>query len=263
MLTPRFVVTVRGIGEPMGRNMLTAFVERLGDGWTHVEVSYPAAYAFVNEQRNPHAPDYETTKRLGRAQVRIELAIIRAEHPGAIVVLVGYSAGGDIVDDVVVSGAMAEFPQLKCAVVVANPSNPGSNGQAHYGIAAPERGRQHVDSRVIQVNHPGDVICCCPPRSPLRVIAALTPRMQLADRTVWARDVLRKLGDPTVRGEIDEQLGAWWDPRNWGRYDRAAKDARGYLGLGVRSTHTIYNRRPIGGLSMLDHAADEVLRRVA
>ncbi|UVK58966.1 lysin B [Gordonia phage KappaFarmDelta] len=259
----RFVVTVRGIGEPMGRNMLTQFVDRLGDGWTHVEVPYPAAYAFINEQRNPHAPDYETTKRLGRAQVRIELAIIRAAHPGAIVVLAGYSAGGDIIDDVVVSGVMAEFPQVKCAVVVANPSNPGSNGLADHGIAAPERGRQHVDSRVIAVNHPADVICCCPPRSPLRVIATLTPRMQLADRTVWARDVLAKLGNPTVRAEIDRQLGAWWDPRNWGRYDRAAKDARGYLGLGVRSTHTIYNRRPLGGLSMLEHAADRVKKEVA
>lgn len=259
----RYVVTVRGIGEPVGSNMLTQFVARLGDGWTHVEVPYPAAYAFINEQRNPHAPDYETTKRLGRAQVRIELAIIRAEHPGAIVVLAGYSAGADIIDDVVVSGVMAEFPQVKRAVVVANPSNPGSNGLADYGIAAPERGRQHVDSRVIPVNHPADVICCCPPRSPLRVIATLTPRMQLADRTVWARDVLAKLGSPTVRAEINRQLGAWWDPRNWGRYDRAAKDARGYLGLGVRSTHAIYNRRPLGGLSMLEHAADRVKKEVA
>ncbi|AXH50492.1 lysin B [Gordonia phage Ruthy] len=254
------MVTVRGIGEPMGGNMLSQFVDRLGDGWTHIEVPYPAAYGFVNGQRNPHAPDYETTKRLGRANVRIELAIIAAEHPDAIVVLAGYSAGADIVDDLAVSGIMTEFPQVKRCVVVANPSNPGSNGLADYGIAAPERGRQHVDSRVIPVNHLGDVICCCPPRSPLRVIATLTPRMQLADRTVWARDVLRKLGDPTVRAEIDEQLGAWWDPRNWGRYDRAGRDARGYLALGVPSTHTIYNRRPPGGgLTMLEHAADLVL----
>ncbi|AFR48018.1 cutinase family protein [Gordonia sp. KTR9] len=256
---PCYVVTVRGIGEPMDGNMLSQFVERLGAGWTHVEVDYPAAYAFVNGQRNPLAPDYDTTKRLGRAQVRIELAIIRAEHPDATVVLAGYSAGADIVDDLAVSGIMSEFPQVKRCVAVANPSNPGSNGLADYGIAAPERGRQHVDSRVIPVNHPGDVICCCPPRSPLRVIATLTPRMQLADRSAWARDVLAKLGNPTVRAEIDRQLGAWWDPRNWGRYDRAAKDARGYLGLGVRSTHAIYNRRPLGGLSMLEHAADRVL----
>ncbi|QDM56373.1 endolysin [Gordonia phage Sidious] len=259
----RFVVTVRGIGEPMGRNMLSQFVGRLGAVWTHVEVPYPAAYGFVNGQRNPHAPDYETTKRLGRAQVRIELAIIAAEHPGAIVVLVGYSAGADIVDDLAVAGVMAEFPQVKRCVVVANPSNPGSNGLADYGIAAPERGRQHVDSRVIPVNHPGDVICCCPARSPLRVIATLTPRMQLADRSVWVRDVLHKLGDPTVRAEIDRQLGAWFDPRNWGRYDRAARDARGYLGVGMASTHVVYRRRPLGGLSMLEHAADEALRRVA
>ncbi|MCV4615506.1 hypothetical protein OFM04_36955, partial [Escherichia coli] len=77
---------------------------------------------------------------------------------------------------------------------------------ADYGIAAPERGRQHVDSRVLAVNHPADVICCCPPRSPLRVIATLTPRMQLADRSAWARDVLTKLGDPATRREIDSQL---------------------------------------------------------
>ncbi|QIN93617.1 lysin B [Gordonia phage DumpsterDude] len=257
--TPRYVVTVRGIGEPMGGNMLSQFVKRLGDGWRHVEVPYPAAYGFVNGQRNPLAPDYETTKQIGRAEVWVELSIIKAAHPDAVVVLAGYSAGGDIVDDLAVSGIMAEFRQVKRCVVVANPSNPGSNGLADYGIAAPERGRQHVDSRVIPVNHPGDVICCCPPRSPLRIIARLTPRMQLADRTVWARDVLRKLGDPVVRAEIDRQLGAWWDPRNWGRYDRAGRDARGYLALGVPSTHTIYNRRPNGGLSMLEHAADRVL----
>ncbi|MDJ0006528.1 cutinase family protein [Gordonia alkanivorans] len=258
----RFVVTVRGIGEPMNGNMLTQFVTRLGAGWTHVEVDYPAAYGFVNGQRNPLAPDYETTKRFGRANVRIELAIIAAEHPGAIVVLAGYSAGADIVDDLAVAGVMAEFPQVKRCVVVANPSNPGSNGLADYGIAAPERGRQHVDSRVIPVNHPGDVICCCQARSPLRVIATLTPRMQLADRSVWLRDVLRKLGDPGVRAEIDRQLGAWWDPRNWGRYDRAAKDAGGYLGVGMASTHVVYRRKPLGGLSMLEHAADRVLREI-
>ena len=262
MLTPRFVVTVRGIGEPVDQNMLTQFVTRLGAGWTHIEVPYPAAYGFVNGQRNPNAPDYETTKRLGRTQVRIELSIIRAEHPDAIVVLAGYSAGADIVDDLAVAGVMAEFPQVKRCVVVANPSNPGSNGLADYGIAAPERGRQHVDFRVIPVNDPGDVICCCPARSPLRVIATLTPRMQLADRSVWVRDVLRKLGDPGVRAEINRQLGAWWDPRNWGRYDRAAKDAGGYLGVGMASTHVVYRRKPLGGLSMLEHAADRVLREI-
>lgn len=256
----RFVVTVRGIGEPLDGNMLSQFVKRLGAGWTHVEVDYPAAYGFVNGERNPNAPDYETTKRLGRTQVRIELAIIAAEHPDAIVVLAGYSAGADIVDDLAVAGVVAEFPQVKRCVVVANPSNPGSNGLVDYGIAAPERGRQHVDYRVIPVNHPGDVICCCPPRSPLRVIATLTPRMQLADRSVWLRDVLRKLGDPAVRAEINDQLGPPWDPRNWGRYDRAGRDARGYLALGVPSTHTVYNRRPQGGgPTMLEHAADRVL----
>ncbi|WNM74288.1 lysin B [Gordonia phage Thimann] len=259
----RYVVTVRGIGEPMGRNMLSQFVARLGEGWWHVEVPYPAAYGFVNGQRNPTAPDYEATKRIGRAQVRAELAIIADTDPGAVVVLAGYSAGADIVDDLAASTLMAEFPQVKLAVVVANPSNPGSNGLAGYGIAAPERGRQFVDSRVLAVNHPADVICCCPPRSPLRVIATLTPRMQLADRSAWARDVLAKLGDPATRAEIDSQLGAWWDPRNWGRYDRAGRDARGYLGLGMPSTHTVYNRRPVGGgATMLERAADEVLGRI-
>ncbi|MCR8897316.1 cutinase family protein [Gordonia sp. GONU] len=262
-MSARYVVTVRGIGEPMGRNMLSQFVDRLGEGWWHVEVPYPAAYGFINGQRNPTAPDYETTKRIGRAQVRVELAIIANDDPGAVVVLVGYSAGADVVDDLASSGVMAEFPQVKLAVVVANPSNPGSNGLADYGIAAPARGRQYVDSRVLAVNHPADVICCCAPRSPLRVIATLTPRMQLADRTVWARDVLVKLGDPATRREIDSQLGGWWDPRNWGRYDRAGRDARGYLGLGMPSTHTVYNRRPIGGgATMLERAAAEVLRRV-
>lgn len=259
----RYVVTVRGIGEPMEANMLSQFVARLGESWWHVEVPYPAAYGFVNGQANPAAPDYETTKRIGRERVRVELAIIVNIDPDATVVLAGYSAGADIVDDLASSGIMAEFPQVKLSVVVANPSNPGSNGLADYGIAAWERGRQFVASRVIAVNHPADVICCCPPRSPLRVIAMLTPRMQLADRTVWARDVLAKLGDPATRREIDSQLGAWWDPRNWGRYDRAGRDARGYLGLGMPSTHTVYNRRLAGGgPTMVERAADEVLRKV-
>lgn len=262
----RYVVTVRGIGEAAGgspRPLLTGFVERLGPGWTHIEVPYPASYGFVNEARNPAAPGYETTKRIGREQTEMEISAIVTRDPRALIVLAGYSAGADIVDDLMVSGLANRWRQVKCAVVVANPSNPGVTGLADYGIAAPERGRQHVDSRVIPVNHPADVICCCPPRSPLRVIAKLTPRMQLADPSVWARDVLAKLGDPQVRREIDRLLGPPWWPQNWGRYQRAIQDAGGYLGR--PSTHiTPYTTRPRAStLSMLEHAADEVLRRLA
>lgn len=115
---PRYVVTVRGIGEPMQANMLSQFVSRLGEGWRrHVEVAYPAAYGFVNGQGNPGAPNYEATKRLGRAQVQADLAIIAITDPAAIVVLAGYSAGADIVDDLASSGIMAVFPQVKTAGV--------------------------------------------------------------------------------------------------------------------------------------------------
>lgn len=231
------VLTARGIGEPLVGNMLDGLVARLPRDWERHEVVYPAEYGFVNGTSNPWAQDFASTKLAGVAALTALVAEILAVDPDARFVILGYSAGAQVAGDFVAS--RPGVPVAACALV-ADPSNPGT--RKLYGVAG-----SRLVPYAIEVARPDDVICCCPDSSPIRVIARLTERMQLADISVWGRDVWVKLSDPKVRSQIEAELGPWWMPSAWGRYEKAAAEARRYLGvpaIGSRpaeiSTHVQY-----------------------
>ncbi|QPO17122.1 lysin B [Gordonia phage Lilbeanie] len=246
-----WIVTLRGIGEFYAENMCSALVRAFPSDWLHVEVDHPAEYGFVNGSRNPFAKSYEETKADGLLRTEEAVRGIIERDPGARIVIAGYSAGANIAGDFVAQHA-AEFPNIVYCILVADPLAPGT--PKVYGIA----GRRPVPGvPTAWISRADDVICCCPANSPLRVIARLTRRMQLADRTVWAHDVYEQLLNPKTRALIAKELGPWWLPTEWGRYDQAKAQARRYIGGGPArpSTHVLY-------AEAFPAAATEALRRI-
>ncbi|QGJ95828.1 lysin B [Gordonia phage EMoore] len=226
-----YLLTFRGIDERLTGNMLDRLAYPLPTGWMRVEVPWTASYG----RTSSYARSLEQGMALGEQTIRE----IKAAEPWAKIILAGYSGGAAL------AGNLAnKLPSLIDGVVlVADPNYPGTGGD--FGIA----GARRVNAVPVRyVVNPGDIICCCPALSPLRILATLSPRMALGERSAWAADVRQKLADRKTRLEMAEQIGPWWLPATWARYDRAKVGVDGYLS--GREHQAAYTRAAPGGSLM-------------
>lgn len=236
------VLTFRGIGEKLTGNMLDGFARRLPASWVRHEVPWAASYGPVPD---PFGISYDRALAAGMTLGETRERAIRAQDPQARIVLAGYSGGAAL------AGNLANRLRglVDAVVLVADPNYPGAGGD--YGIAG---ARTVLGAPCLYVVNPADVICCCPRVSPLRIIATLTPLAGLGADDAWrgTQDVLRKLADPRVRASMAEQIGPWWAPATWSRYERARVDADGYLS---GREHVGAYLRVTSGETMLTRAA--------
>lgn len=237
-----YVVTFRGIGERLVGNLLDGYVAALPADWVRIEVAWAASYGPVPD---PFGISYDRSLASGEAVGIAKLRAIRAQDPDATIIVAGYSGGAALAGNI--SRKIRSEIGIDLVVLVADPNNPHGTD---YGIA----GARPVPGRTLWVSNARDVICSCPRLSPLRIIATLTPLMGLGVDDAWrgTQDVARKLADPRVRASMAEQIGPWWSPVAWARYERARVDADGYLSQ--REHVQAYTRRTAAG-SMLTQAA--------
>lgn len=223
------VITVCGIGESTsGWNMLDYLVAKLPTSWRHVEVPWAASYAFVNPHRDPLGGSFDASLADGYRMLEIALW----QHRDDDVVLAGYSGGAAVVGNLL---ARKRFDQVRAVVLVADPMAPAARGLPH-GIAG-NRPITHYQP-IRWVSNPRDVICACPPDSPLRTIADQSAAMSLGDPAGWTLDLLDRVRTnrwQAIRTNLLDVVGAWR------RYSCALDDVAGYLGLGRQSEHSIYS----------------------
>lgn len=248
------LIACRGIGERMQGNMLSQFVRQFPQ-WDHVELPWAASYGPVNAQGDPLGWSYAESVGDGMRLTETEVAELVAADPGARIVLVGYSGGAALVGNWAASRWL-HYPQVKAVVLVADPQAPGGS---RWGVA----GRRPITANgyLAWVTNPKDVICSCPSDSPIRTIADQSAAMSLGDPRAWTLDLIDRLN----RGRWQAIKSNPWDVvRIVARYQRAVDDVAGYLGVGRRSEHTLYNHdRPYpNGNTWLQQAAAELRRRV-
>lgn len=236
-----YVLAFRGIGEPIeGPQLLDQYLNALPVGWQRVRVPWLAEYGPVP---NPLGVSYSRSLAQGIILGRRLIGEIRHRDPEARIVLVGYSGGAALAGNLANQHAGA----IAACVLVADPNDPRG------GIAG---ARPVTGVPVVWVANPADVICRCPDPSPLRILARLTPLMGLGARDAWqgANDVIRQLGDRRTREELADEIGPWWLPTTWGRYDAAIRGAHGYLS--GREHADAYRRRAADGSSLLTRVAE-------
>ncbi|SRR6266702_2552562 len=99
------------------------------------------------------------------------------------VVLVGYSGGAHLA-----SLAAVGLTNLAAIVLFSNPSRAsGDSLSPYFGITG-----QHSEFPEVpffDTANPGDVICCCPPNSPLRDFADLSGHFSLVDPISWGQEM--------------------------------------------------------------------------
>ncbi|QOC56048.1 lysin B [Gordonia phage Clown] len=227
------LITVCGIGETPGSDMLGG-LRRVLPEFEHVLINWKASYGPVNPQRNPWGASFMASMADGIAKVRAAL------DTGGPAVLAGYSGGAGVAGHVAAHG----HPNLIAVGMVADPFAPGS------GIAG-SRPVTAVPAR--WESNPRDVICCCPDDSPLRTIADVSPAFSLADPAMWTHHLVTQMRKGAIAAPIRNPLHPLYEVR---RFQRAAEDAAGYLGLDVRTLkfsgslcqHTAYSwHRPYRG----------------
>ena len=86
------LVTARGVGEKMGRNMLSQLVSGL-PAWEHVELPWGASYGFVNAQRRWDGASFEKSLAEGQRMLTDTIDRRLAVDPSPRFVLAGYSGG--------------------------------------------------------------------------------------------------------------------------------------------------------------------------
>lgn len=244
------IITCRGISEPMRNNMLDGLVRALPDDWGRWEVPYSAKYGPANEDHDLLGESFDAA--MAGLYELLDRAIRNADDK---VVLAGYSAGAAGLGNLL--ARMPRYDNVICVILVADPFQPG--GSVH-GIAG---SRQVPFYPVRWVSNPRDVICCCPADSPLRDFADITAAMSFGDVPGWGADLLDRLARDRW------QHGAWLpNPiMEWRRWDRAIKDAAGYLGAGQVCQHTVYIWAGVGTSvagrpTWLDEAASWVVRQL-
>lgn len=242
------IITVRGIGESLipHPNMLDRFCQHF-PGVERYDLPWSAVYGPVGG--NVLGESFSSAVERGEALLIDE---IRKEP----CIVVGYSGGAEVAGNV--ANRFHDHPNLRFVGLVADPSAPpnlaGDFGIRGYGdrwnlvhVAMPLRGN------VRWVSNPDDVICCCPPDSPLRAIAETSEGFSLGDPKMWTDDLLKDLRRGTL----------WrWIFGDYRRYERAYRDACGYLGrdpinpqrLG-RCAHTDY----WAGIDQLARTAKEFI----
>lgn len=217
MTYPTYVFTFRGIGESIKGNLIDALP--LPAGAQRVEVEWAASYGPAPDLFGiSYAAALAAGMALGEAKVR---EVLRRQ-PFARIVLVGYSGGAALAGDL----AAKLGPSLVDAVVlIADPNDPGAGGD--YGIVKARR----TGVPTYWVRNPNDAICSTPRYNPLRIIARVTPYVALSLQAWGAAgaDVWRQLGDRQTRADMAAEIGPWWSPVTWQRYERAYVLADGYL----------------------------------
>ena len=216
------LITARGIGEGMGRNMLSQLVANL-PGWEHVELPWGASYGFVNP------------------------------------VVAGYSGGAALVHRWL-ADCWGSYPEVKGAVLVADPHAPLTNGL--FGVAGLRP--MKTFGPVLWVSNPRDMICCCLPDSPIRTIGDQTAMMSFCDPAAWGLDLLDRVKNNRWQQIRANPLDIIGTVR---RYGRAVDDVCGYLGVdphtlkfsGSLCQHTVYSwQRPTEGDTWIQNAAKRI-----
>ncbi|WP_027500824.1 hypothetical protein [Rhodococcus sp. UNC363MFTsu5.1] len=248
------VLCCRGIGEPLQNTMLSGVTRRLDPARFRArEVPWLAEYG---PAPRPGGAAFEASLSRGKALL---LNMINDDpYP---VVLLGYSGGAALAGHVGAEIGRGLHPGLDVRGVglVSDPfRSPLNGGPADsMGVA----GARPVLARfpVWQVADPADVICCCPPDSPLRTFADQTAAFSLVDPGAWGMDLL----DRARRTRWQPSGGfVWQDPlAPFRRAAQAVRDAEGYL---FRGDHTGYGvrRAPGSHLTYLDQLADNIMRSV-
>jgi len=224
------VIAARGVSEQYGSNMLSEVTKRLDKAWFDVkELQYSAGYAPVGES-------FGVSQEVGRRNL---LHMIDADpNP---VVLLGFSAGAQVVGDVAQEIALGMHPKLEVLGVglLADPSR--AQGQ----IEGPDRGGYGIKgSRPIPTNAfpvwsfsaPGDPISELPVGNPLR---------SFADWSEWfgSPDHVRRLAD---RARAN-QWQRWWSPANVRTWGGAMVWLNNYLTGG---RHIAYARERMQGSTL-------------
>jgi hypothetical protein len=181
------VFTVPGTGEQSGSvhnvlNWVTLSLDpkryRLGG-----DLAYPGSIGPANPSANPFGPAEQQSRDAGVAAIA---AAVRACP--ARVVLGGYSLGAQVISDFLELKAAGQFDDcdIEGVFLLANPSRALDEGidpdLPGWGING-EHKPWPRDIPVVTGANPADVITCCPPNSPLRVIAQGVDELAAADFT--------------------------------------------------------------------------------
>lgn len=222
------LITVRGIGEPLEGNMLDHFAREFPH-WERHELAWDATYGPVGGKLTGDSFNFAVQM----AGIELIATIGASSEP---CVLVGYSAGAEIVGNYVYRVGQ---PQVKAAVLVADPSAARNEYLGRSGIRGARNGTPHCPT--LRIVNADDPICSCPEDSPLRAIAEATPAFSLGDPAAFTFDMARKLQPSNWRN--------WWrwlggDPT---KYRLAYEQACGYMGVNpvdptrvARNSHTDY-----------------------
>lgn len=192
-------ISCRGTGEALGGpdNML-AYLNRLLDPSkviVGVDVPYPASVGPANSAGNPLGPSEE-----GSIQDGLSLVAEAIRATPNLVLLEGYSLGAELVSRFLEAQAQGQYAdcQLAGAVLIANPCrapgesvDAGSSGEGINGAHGPwPKGLP-----IWTAANPLDGITSCPPRSPLRDIAAGMSAFSFASLGGWTIDLAHRLID--------------------------------------------------------------------
>ncbi|USH45040.1 lysin B [Gordonia phage Camerico] len=175
----------------------------------------------------------------------------RSVHRNRVIVLVGYSAGAQIVGDVAAELARSgDRAGVVGAVMLSDPSQPkGLAPGGKYGV----RGSRTIPGGIaaewwFDIN---DVICCCtpPPKSLIRVFADHSSEFSLAGPRAWSATLVRlkvKQFQSYLPGGKPEDIRM--------RIAVARHEAEGYL---VRGDHTSYHiRKNSDGVTYIESIAN-------
>ncbi|AOE44392.1 lysin B [Gordonia phage Ghobes] len=218
------VLLLRGTGESQAhpeRNLLWAVVRQLPESWSREEVTYPASISFANQNRNLFGVSGDRSVLLGVEQLR---ATLRNAHPDDRFVVLGYSLGALVGTKFLESLEPVLRSKVLAAGFVANPLRPKglSAGRGDVG------GFGLVDSvelpwleRRWELARPDDVVTAARADSLFRPWAEEVLAFSVADPA----PAVQKFFWDTLLGKNQLPVAALFD----GRFEQAAKDARGYL----------------------------------
>lgn len=231
------IIQIRGIGEPMTRNMLSG-LSRLVPGAEVVELPWAAQYGPVPE---PLGQAFRTAT----AEVPAMLAAELDKGPAYVTMFSGGCVGGG---PVVVSG----HRNLRGAVFVADPMAPDT-GSGYFGVAG---SRPLPVRNVLQLNYSRDMIPRCARNSPIRTFSDQTAAFSLGEMDRWAMDMLTRI----QRNRWQKVVIPWNNPvATWQLYAEAIAQLRTYLpspfGDGT-VTHVAYGHAQYQpGETFLEHGA--------
>ena len=252
------IITARGIGEELERNMLSQLVRNL-PSWEHIELGWSASYGFVNPGKRWDGQSFERALAAGQRMLTDVIERHLAVDPTPRIVVAGYSGGAALVHRWLAAN-WASYPEVKGAVLVADPHAPLTNGL--FGVAGLRP--MKTFGPVLWVSNPRDMICCCPPDSPIRTIGDQTAMMSFCDPAAWGLDLLDRVRNNRWQQIRTNPLDAIGTIR---RFGRAVDDVCGYLGVDPRTLkfsgslcqHTVYSwQRPTEGDTWLQNAAKRI-----